>query len=93
MVLPKKRPSIYLAIARQEVCQVVRLGTKCMEGNMHYYPRIRETCTGLADLILQERSEIKSVTVRFSLQQQHSTRERFLFIYSTFKNATSKAID
>ena len=33
--LPKDRPSIYLAIARQEACQVVRLGTKCMEGNMH----------------------------------------------------------
>lgn len=32
VALPKNRSSIYLAIARQKVCQVVRLGTKCMEG-------------------------------------------------------------
>jgi len=76
--LPKNRPSIYLATARQEVCQVVQLGTKCMERNMHRYPRVRKVCAGLADLILQQHSEIKSVTVRFSLQQQHGTREDVL---------------
>lgn len=34
VVLPKNRPSMYLAIARPEVCQEVRPGPKCREGNM-----------------------------------------------------------
>lgn len=33
--VPKNRPSEHSGTAWQEVCQVVRLGTRCMEGNTH----------------------------------------------------------
>lgn len=44
---------------------------------MHWYPRVREMCTGLADLILQQRSVCYS-EVFITVAAQHQRRGSYL---------------